>query len=142
MKTIVETLELQHRALEQEVALLQRALAAKDPEGVRAGLDKLEAMLVAHLKLENAEFYPAFLAKAQGDPALQTVSLFQQNLGRIGEGVLAFFGRWKGPLTLARLDALQPEWGSTLKLLAGRLRDEDKILHPIHRRLFAGDQSI
>ena len=137
MKTIVETLELQHRALEQEVAVFQAAFDQKDLPGVRTGLDRLESILVAHLKLENTEFYPAFLEKAQGDPSHQTVSLFQQNLGRIGEGLIAFFGRWQGPLTPARLDALQPEWTSTLKLLEARLRDEDKILHPIHRRLFA-----
>jgi hypothetical protein len=80
MKTIVETLELQHRALEVEVATFEHAMA--------------------------------------------TVSL------------VAFFGRWKGPFTPARVAELKPEWRATLKLLAGRLRDEDKILHPIHRRLF------
>jgi hypothetical protein len=137
MKTIVETLELQHRAVEAEVALFQQALQRLDADGVRAGLDRLETMLVAHIKLENADFYPAFLAKAQGDPVHQTVSLFQQNLARIGEGLVGFFGRWKGPLTAARLEALKPEWDSALKLLAGRLRDEDKVLHPIYRRLFA-----
>lgn len=137
MKTIVETLELQHRALEQEVATFEHAIATVSLDDVRAGLDRLETMLVAHLKLEHTDFYPAFLKRAEGDPVHQTVSLFQQNLARIAEGLVAFFGRWRGPFTPARVADLKPEWRATLKLLAGRLHDEDQILHPIHRRLFA-----
>lgn len=137
MKTIVETLELQHRALEQEVATLGAALAAKNGGSLRSSLDRLEAMLTAHLKLEHTEFYPAFLAKAEGDAAHQTVSLFQQNLGRIAEGLLAFFKRWRGELSAEKLDAFGAEWAGVLRLLHARLRDEEKILHPIHRRLFA-----
>ena len=137
MKTIVETLELQHRAVEQEVASFEQALAYGALEQIRASLDRMETMLVGHLKLENTEFYPAFLAKAEGDPAHQTVSLFQQNLARIGEGLLGFFRRWHGPLLHARLEALKADWAGILKLLEARLRDEDQILHPIYRRLFA-----
>lgn len=51
MKTIVETLELQHRAVEQEVASLVKALGLDDLGGIRASLDRLGSMLVAHLKL-------------------------------------------------------------------------------------------
>ena len=137
MKTITETLELQHRAIEQEVATFANALKMESLQDARTGLDRLETMLLAHIKLENTEFYPAFLARAEGDPVHQTVSLFQQNLARIGEGLISFFARWKGPLTPLRLQALQPEWAAALKLLNGRLRDEDKVLHPIHRKLFA-----
>lgn len=137
MMTIVETLERQHRALEQEVATLAAALATKDGGALRGSLDRLETMLTAHLKLEHTEFYPAFLAKAEGDPAHQTVSLFQQNLGRIAEGLLAFFKRWRGELGGERLEALGPDWAGVLKLLHARLRDEEKVLHPLHRRLFA-----
>jgi len=136
MKTIVETLELQHRALEQEVATVGAALQARTGPALRTSLDRFEAMLTAHLKLEHTEFYPAFLAKAEGDSAQQTVALFQQNLQRIAEGLLAFFKRWRGELGADRLDALGAEWAGVLKLLQGRLRDEEKILHPIHRRLF------
>lgn len=137
MKTIVETLELQHRAIEQEVATFEMALSALSPGAVREGLDRLEVMLTAHLRLENTEFYPQFLARAEGDAVHQTVSLFHQNLARIGAGLLSFFGRWKGPLTPLRLEVLKPEWAVVLKLLSGRLRDEDKVLHPIHRKLFS-----
>jgi hypothetical protein len=137
MKTIVETLEAQHRVIEQEVASFANALEMENLERARLGLDRLETMLLAHIKLENTEFYPAFLARAEGEPVHQTVSLFQQNLARIGEGLLTFFQRWRGPLTPLRLQALRPEWAAALKLLAGRLRDEDKVLHPIHRKLFS-----
>ncbi len=137
MKTIVETLELQHRAIEQEVATFEMALSALSPGAVREGLDRLETMLTVHLKLENTEFYPRFLARAEGDSVHQTVSLFHQNLARIGAGLLSFFTRWKGPLTPLRLEVLKPEWAVVLKLLSGRLRDEDKVLHPIHRKLFS-----
>ena len=137
MKTIVETLELQHRSVEEEVTTLQRALVQGSLEHIRASLDRLETMLTGHLKLENTEFYPPLLAKAAGDPAHQTVSLFQQNLARIGEGLLAFFRRWHGPLLHERIEALKTDWAGILKLLEARLRDEDQILHPIYRRLFA-----
>lgn len=137
MKTIVETLEAQHRAIEHEVATLNNALAMESLGGARVGLDRLETMLLSHIKLENTDFYPELLARAEGDATHHTVSLFQQNLARIGEGLLTFFTRWKGPLTPLRLQALRPEWAASLKLLSGRLRDEDKVLHPIHRKLFS-----
>lgn len=136
MKSVLETVEAQHRAVEQEVATLGAALEAKDGRALRVSLDRLETMLTAHLKLEHGELYPSLLAKAQGDAAHQTVTLFQENLVRIGEGLLAFFKRARGELDAARIDALAPDWAGVLRLLQGRLRDEEKVLHPIHRRLF------
>jgi hypothetical protein len=139
MADIIHTLELQHRALEREVAMLEGALAAKSTKGVRSSLDKLLTMLTAHFGLEQREFYPPFLERVAGaDPeAAKLVNLFHQNLERIAEGVLGFFKRWPGELDAARLSELSAEWKTTLKVLAGRLRDEEKVLHPIYVRLFS-----
>ncbi|MBL8914106.1 MAG: hemerythrin domain-containing protein [Archangium sp.] len=138
MRDIIHTLEQQHRALEKEVAMLEGALAAKSARGVRSALDKLEGMLTVHFTLEQKEFYPPFLQRVeQADPeANKLVLLFHQNLERIALGVLAFFRRWNGELEPARLSELNGEWKTTLKVLSGRLRDEEKVLHPIYVRLF------
>ncbi|MFT3712111.1 MAG: hemerythrin domain-containing protein [Archangium sp.] len=139
MTGIIHTLEQQHRALEREVISLEGAFAAKSARGIRASLDKLNTMLTAHFGLEQREFYPAFLARAAtaDAEAAKLINLFHQNLDRIAEGVLAFFNRWKGELDAARLSELNAEWKTTLKILNGRLRDEEKVLHPIYVRLFS-----
>lgn len=135
MKSIVETVELQHRAVEREVAALEAALQEKAPAALRGSLDRLEVMLTAHVKLEHDELYPALLARAEGDAAHETVRLFQENLVRIGEGLLGFFKRWRGDLDAQRIEALGADGAGVLRLLQGRLRDEERVLHPIFRRL-------
>ena len=139
MRDVVDTLETQHRALEVEVATLQQALATEDLTVAQTTLEHLQTMIAAHLQLEHSDFYPRFLKLAEADAptTAQTVRLFEENLRRIGEGVLGFLDRWKGTLDRSRLDALKTEWASALRLLAGRLRDEERTLHPIWRRLSA-----
>lgn len=139
MRDIIHTLEQQHRALEREVAMLEGALAAKSARGVRASLDKLLAMLTAHFELEHQQLYPPFLQRVgREDPETsKVVHLFHDNLQRIADGVLAFFKRWSGELDATRLSELAAEWKTTLKVLAGRLRDEERVLHPLYVRLFS-----
>lgn len=137
MRDIVETLETQHRALEKEASTLHQALTTADLAATRESLDRIATMLAAHVKLEHADFYPAFikLADAAGPQKGQVVRLFEENLGRIAEGLTQFFKRWSGPLEASRLEALRTEWRTMLKLLASRLRDEETTLHPIWRSL-------
>lgn len=136
MKSVVEILEAQHRALEREVGTLEGALSGGRTDELKAALGRLKAMLIAHFELEQSQFYPALLERTLGQAQLhQTVTLFHANLGRIAEGVLGFFEKWAA-LRPEQLTAFQTEWRSTLQLLSRRLRDEEKALHPLHRRVF------
>lgn len=136
MRSIVDTLETQHRALEQGVAALELALKANQLEQVRAELAKLCALLEAHLHLERTQFYPDFVARAgQGaNPALGDIAqLFRANMETIAEGVLGFCRRFdKG---IADRAGFQKEWRTTLRILAQRLSDEETTLHPMYRKL-------
>lgn len=138
MEHLVRTLAVQHRALVAEIENLERALAAKDVAAVRGGLETVQRLASVHFELETKEFYPPFLERALTDVAAhRMVSMFHANFVRIADGSLAFFKRWEGPFGEEKLPALASEWETVNRALLGRMRDEDTILHPVFRRLFA-----
>lgn len=136
MKTIIETLETQHRALEQGAVALEEALKANQLDQVRIELAKLCALLEAHVHLERTQFYPDFVERAgtAKNPGLGEVAkLFHANMETIAEGVLAFCRRFdKG---IADRAVFKKEWRTTLMILAQRMSDEETTLHPMYQRL-------
>lgn len=136
MKTLVDTLETQHRALENGVIALETALKANELEQVRIELAKLCALLEAHIHLERTQFYPDFVARAGKGPNAglgQVAQLFRTNMETIAEGVLAFCRRFeKGIPDRA---TFKKEWRTTLMILAQRMNDEETTLHPMYVKL-------
>lgn len=138
MENLVKTLAVQHRALVDEVEKLDRAISERNLNAIRAGLDTVHRLASVHFDLETKEFYPIFLERALSDVAAhRMVSMFHANFVRIADGALAFFKRWEGPVGADKLPALASEWETVNRALLGRMRDEDTILHPVFRRLFA-----
>jgi len=133
-ENIVDAVEAQHRSLERVVREIQAAVDRQDAAAASEKLTQLKQLLVAHLALENAQFYPRFVELAARQPrVLKVAELFQTNMKTIAEGVMVFFERYEGkPVDFA---TFTPEWNSTVKTLAARIQQEEQTLHPMFRRL-------
>lgn len=138
VETIVASLAAQHTLLNQEIATFHHALRTHNLVEIHRALERMNQFVVAHCKFEDEQFYPPLLEKLKGDAELlRTVSLFHGNFARIGDGVFAFFRRWKVPPTTEQLVAFEADWKTAHRLLAGRIRDEEKLLLPLFRRIHA-----
>jgi hypothetical protein len=136
MKTIVETLETQHVALGEGVTAVEAALKSGTLDEVRLNLTKLCEMLEAHLHLENTQFYPDFVRRADASPNTNigmVVRLFQQNMTVIADGTLAFCRRFEAEIPDRA--AFKKEWRTALAVLAQRMVDEEQTLHPLYAKL-------
>jgi hypothetical protein len=134
-KDIVDTLEAQHRSLEQMATALTVALKKGDTETARTELVKLCALLEAHIQIENAQFYPALVKGAEWTATPNVASaakMFQSNMLLIAEGVLKFCTRWREGIT--DLPAFGKEWKSTIDVLGKRMAEEERTLHPMYRK--------
>lgn len=138
MKDILETLETQHRALTILAGELVATLATGDEAELQEPLSRLRTMLDAHVALENARFYPELLRLSDergSDDTKKLARLFQSNMATIADGVLAFFRRFDGkPKPKAEFG---PALATTLEVLGKRMRDEEKSLHSMIRKLLA-----
>jgi hypothetical protein len=134
-KDIVDTLEAQHRSLEQMAGALTVALKKGDTETARTELLKLCSLLEAHIQIENAQFYPALVKGAEWTATPQIADMakmFQSNMQLIAEGVLRFCTRWRGGI--ADVPAFAKEWKSTIEVLGKRMLEEERTLHPMFRK--------
>ncbi len=138
MKDILETLERQHQALTAQAGALVAALGEADETALQEPLKRLRTMLEAHFALEETRFYPELvrLTDERGtDDSRQLARLFQSNMKNIAEGVSAFFRRYDGkPKPLAEFG---PQVATTLEVLARRMKEEERSLHAMVRKLLA-----
>ncbi len=136
MKTVVETLETQHRALEANALALEKALKSNQLEEVQVQLVGLCTLLEAHIHLENSQFYPEFVRRAEASGNTQTATvarLFWSNMKLIADGTLAFCHRFeKG---IEDRDEFKKQWRTALDVLGRRMVEEERTLHPLYRRL-------
>ncbi len=136
MREIIETLEAQHRELEKLAQSVVQAFRAKDEAGLKATLDRMQALLETHLELERTRFYPGFVAAAERQANERTklvATLFRDNMAVIAEGVQAFFRRAQSGTVPA--EVVGKELRTTLEVLGKRMADEEKTLHPLLRTL-------
>lgn len=136
MREIIDTLEAQHRELEQLAQAVGLAYRAKDEPALKTTLERMRSLLDAHLELERTHFYPGFVAAAERQANERTklvATLFRDNMAVIAEGVQGFFRRVQaGNMPL---DAVGKELRTTLEVLGKRMVDEEKTLHPLLRSL-------
>ncbi len=135
-KPVIDTLESQHRALTQLAGEVTQAVKSGDrPKAIEA-LGRLRALLVAHLQLEEAQFYPELtrLASASGNEAAATTArLFRDNMQRIAEGVMSFFERYAAQI--GELEQFTRDLQLNLDVLSRRMGEEERTLHPMLQRL-------
>jgi hypothetical protein len=130
-KTLLAALRHDHELL---VTRLEKVkdLGVTSADG-RRELLAIETILVAHLKREDAEFYPAKRAAAIGDAHLkQTLELFASDMDEISAAAVAFFDKHASgdaPGDFAR-DA-----GRFLATLKARIQREESILYKKYERL-------
>jgi hemerythrin superfamily protein len=137
--SLTRTLHAQHREVERIAEMLSSSLGEGHPSmnRVQELLADLGRSLTAHLSVEDAELYPALVARARehNRPELERIALqFSENMGRITQGLLAFLGKYSRP-TDAHLPSLRHEWRDVRHLLADRIRSEEATLYPLFEKL-------
>lgn len=134
----MDTLESQHRALEQLLLELGAATKSGEAAAIQPALKRVRTLLHAHLQLEDTQFYPVLLRLAgdsKNDSLAATAQLFQQNMQRIAEGVMAFFERYDAELP--NVGQFKNDLKLNVDILAKRMAEEERTLHPMLRRLEA-----
>ena len=138
MAPLIDTLLVQHGEVQQCISTANQALADGRLDELAPALVRLRVALHAHRQLAGAELYPciAAMAHAQGEAhLLQLIRLFESNTQVMAEMLGRFFDRWSsGPLDGA---AFVKEWRSVAAILAQRIEDEQRTLHPLYERLAA-----
>jgi hypothetical protein len=131
MPQLVEKLKNDHAEI---VAALEeiKGLGISHPDTLRK-LTLAKAALLAHLKHEDAEFYPALIHAAVIDQKLQaTLTVLQKDMENVAKVVLEFFAKYEngGPAS---------EFAKDISLvrftLATRIRREEERLYPLFDEL-------
>ena len=134
MAKLVNTLESQHRLLERMVGQIDAAIRERNPGALGLHLRSLHDAFLAHVTLENRDFYPVFdVARGATEDHRQVARLFATNMRLIAEGLNAFFARHLDkPIELATFER---EWRPVVQTLSQRIASEEHTLHPIFNRL-------
>jgi hypothetical protein len=136
MYSLVEALEAQHRALEILVGSIDEAIVHRDLDIIPVRLRALASAIDDHLRLEDAQLYPAFeraIGRVPKVVDLDLARLFSKNMRLIADGLTTFFARYRQPP--ADLTIFAREWKATVDVLSHRIVAEESTLHPMLLRL-------
>lgn len=93
MSKLIDELKRDHQKIIEALNKVS-TLGSFSVEG-RSILATVKADLLAHLKKEDAQFYPVLHTAAKSDPSLQrTLDIFAKDMGEISKNALEFFDKW------------------------------------------------
>src|SRR6185312_1241677 len=96
-----------------------------DASKIRAQLAVFRTALLAHLKLEDEQLYPALVAQAEhlGDAHRALVArTFSNNMKRISEALTTFLERYTSPERPLELEAFRRDCKSIVATLGQRVQ--------------------
>ncbi len=131
MVHLVEKLKNDHTEI---VAALEelKTLGIGHPEVLRK-LVMAKAALLAHLKHEDAEFYPALIRAAATDQKLQaTLTVLQKDMENVAKVALDFFAKYENGGPAAEF---AKDFSLVRFALATRIRREEERLYPLYDQL-------
>lgn len=128
MSQLVTSLKREHQILVETLEKV-KSLGVTTPEAQKM-LHAAKSALVAHLKKEDAELYPALRRAAEKNPSVKPlVDRFQSEMTSITPKVLAFFDKYqKGGTGLE----FGRDVGRLLSDLGNRIRKEELDLYPAY----------
>jgi len=106
----------------------------RDAAPVATGLQRLAAMLKAHLALEDSTLYPKLMAHA--DPAVAaTARRYQQEMGGLQTAFSNYIERWPtAPSIQQEPDLFLSQTQQVVAALLARVEREDSELYPMADR--------
>ena len=106
----------------------------RDAAPVATGLQRLAAMLKAHLALEDSTLYPKLLAHA--DPAVAAAARrYQQEMGGLQTAFSNYIERWPTASSIQQEpDLFVSQTGQIVAALLARVEREDGELYPMADR--------
>ncbi len=120
---LVETLKNEHKVLKALLREIQ--ISGIATEATQSNLKKSKTILLAHLKKEDEQLYPALKKLEDGK---QIANAFQEEMKAISNAVLEFYGKYEGdvgnPMTFAK------DFGSFVGALNNRIIKEEVTLYP------------
>jgi Hemerythrin HHE cation binding domain len=112
-----------------EVASLRR-----DAAPVATGLQRLAAMLKAHLALEDSTLYPKLIAHPDPEVAA-TARRYQQEMGGLQTAFSDYIGRWATASSIQQEpDLFLSQTQQVVAALLARIEREDGELYPMADR--------
>lgn len=129
MSPLVEKLTAQHRDLLATLdKMTEQGIAS--PAGRNTLFGARDALL-AHLALEDREFYPRLRKAAQAKAALQsTLNVFASDLEGITQTAIAFFKRYGDASAAGDSLDFARDLGRLMAALRTRIRKEETLLYP------------
>jgi hemerythrin-like domain-containing protein len=114
--------------------LLEVVSLRRDAATVATGLQRLAAMLKAHLALEDSALYPKLLAHA--DPAVAaTARRYQQEMGGLQTTFSNYIERWPAASSIQHEpDLFVSQTQQVVAALLARVEREDGELYPMADR--------
>lgn len=132
MKSLIETLHLQHEAIALTVDRIDAATRSGDVSAVCAELDVLAVELLAHLELEDGRLYPALTRAAeqtQLEVPAKIARTYEQNMQTITVALRAFLEKYSRKFVL---EEFQRDWPLVSQLLTDRIASEEATLYPLY----------
>lgn len=119
----------QHEELLRLAAAIPVAGPLPDALDVNVALARLKGVLGVHLKLEDANMYPAML-RHQSDAIREKAMKYQREMGSLAGAFEAFYSTWTEPDAITAAPAgFQREWSAVLNALRTRIRAEETDLY-------------
>lgn len=134
MSALIDELKRQHVEIEKMLEKL------KDPRvsnrEAHSILLSAQRSLLAHLRKEDAELYPALRRAAAQDSRLKrTVEFYARDMEEITADAGAFFTRYSGDAEIDREFAKR--FGALFATISRRLRSEERTIYDEYERLQA-----
>jgi hypothetical protein len=131
MSALVEKMKRHHQEIVHHLEAIRAANYQKNVAVEELG--KAKNLILAHLKLEDAELYPLLKQKGQTDPAIARVAEdFARRMEPLSQEVMAFFERYNldgGAQDLGI--GFVRDLGGMINKLSNRVRQEEGELYPL-----------
>ncbi|ODS32128.1 MAG: hypothetical protein SCARUB_02730 [Candidatus Scalindua rubra] len=131
MSALIEELKKEHLEI---VAALNEAkkLGILSKEG-QTKLLSAKASLLAHLKKEDEQLYPALMKEAENNKGVKnTLDLFAIDMENVSKVVLEFFDKYSGGVLG---EEFQREFESLFVALSTRIRNEEDALYDEYEKI-------
>ncbi len=114
--------------------------APVDPAQTSKLLARLGAVLLAHLKLEDDQLYPA-LARSPNRTVRDTAIHYSQEMSGLKQTFVSFMGTWGNEAAIAAgQDSFIAAWSAVRSALEVRMAKEDHGLYSIAEDYLSHDQ--
>jgi hypothetical protein len=134
MAQLLDTMRTQHQRLERLLDEISSCVEAGDASTAQASFEKFTGELLAHLALEDDEFYPELLrlSKAAGNAHLAIVAgSFASNMERITTNLRQLSERHSRGFEFG---AFATAWPHLVQVLKTRIHAEETSLYPMYAR--------